>query len=113
MTDYSRWEALAREEELEEQREKERKRAANREKYYKEQEERKVKHQQEQEAKQKVTREHKLAWMSLSFHLLLTEISFVCSLMFFSLARLLVTHMTALAATVTPTAILRPTCSHC
>lgn len=51
MTDYSKWDDMAREEERAEQLEKERKRHENREKYYRDQEERKVKYMKEQEAK--------------------------------------------------------------
>lgn len=55
MADYSKWDALARAEEAEEQREKERKREQNRANYFKDQEAKKVKYMQEQEAKKKVS----------------------------------------------------------
>ena len=51
MADYSKWDALAREEEAAERAEKEAKRNANRASYYKAQEEKKIKWDQEQAAK--------------------------------------------------------------
>lgn len=54
MTDYSKWDALAREEDAEEAREKAARREANKARYMREQEERRQKYLQEQEAKKKV-----------------------------------------------------------